>query len=208
MPTQEAPSAHLRAWNGRSEAVRAARAAHPGKGVTVTVNAGRYELSRPLEFTAADSGASAERPVRYIAAARSEVVISGGKKIEGWHPDPERQGVSKAHVGEDNWRFEQLCVNGRRAIRARTPNYWEFFLLRGVTDSCMHGRDSPLLGLAALSRCIRFSVVTGSNQLMRVCLIRNGCNMKAPQELVESQIPGWERVVHQKCQFIQHRLGG
>jgi len=30
-------------------------------------------------------------------------------------------------------------------------------------DSCMHGRDSPLLGLAALSRCIRFSVVTGSS---------------------------------------------
>jgi hypothetical protein len=139
--TLERPFASL---ERAQEAARAARAAQPGEAVTVTVRSGRYELSRPLEFTAADSGASAERPVRYMAEEDGEVVISGGKKIEGWQPDPERQGVWKTEVGKD-WRFEQLWVNGRRAIRARTPNHWEFFLLRGVTETPASGGPPSMI---------------------------------------------------------------
>src|SRR5262249_14729349 len=40
------------------QAVRTEREAHPAKGVTVVFLAGTYELDGPVEFTAADSGAS------------------------------------------------------------------------------------------------------------------------------------------------------
>jgi hypothetical protein len=122
------------------QAVRAERTAHPDQGVTVTFLKGSYLLDRTLEFTPADSGASAEQPVRYRAEPGAEVVISGGRRITGWQPDAQRPGVWKARAaeprsGEDaTWRFQQLWVNGQRAIRARAPNDWEFSLLLSVAE--------------------------------------------------------------------------
>ena len=122
------------------EAVRAERAAHPDQGVTVTFRGGSYRLNRTLEFTPADSGASADQPVRYRAEPGAEVVISGGRFITGWQSDAQRPGVWKTRVAESQpgddtaWRFQQLWVNGQRAIRARTPNDWEFNLLSGVAE--------------------------------------------------------------------------
>jgi hypothetical protein len=122
------------------QAVRAERIAHPDRGVTVTFRAGRYELPEPIEFTPADSGASTNQPVCYRAARGTEVVFSGGRLITGWQADAQRRGVWKTRVAEPKpgddfaWRFEQLWVNGQRAIRARTPNYWEFNTLLGVSE--------------------------------------------------------------------------
>ena len=123
------------------EAVRAERAAHPEVGATVTFLAGVYRLEKTLEFTPADSGASAADPVRYRADSGAEVIISGGRRITGWQPDPQHAGVWKTHVaspksGENEaWRFHQLWVNGLRAILARSPNDWEFSLLQGVAEN-------------------------------------------------------------------------
>ena len=122
------------------QAARAERATHPDQGVTVTFLAGFYPLERTLEFTPADSGISAAQPVRYVAEAGAEVVISGGRRITGWQPDAQRPGVWKtlvsgAKVGtEGAWRFQQLWVNGQSAIRARTPNDWNFSSLLGISE--------------------------------------------------------------------------
>ncbi len=120
------------------DAVRAERAASPGDGVTVTFQPGRYALKETLVFTAADSGASAERPVVYRSALGGEVVFSGGRAIKGWQPDASRPGVWKARgfdpAKEPDGRFEQLWVDGRRAIRARSPNWREFNFLGGVDE--------------------------------------------------------------------------
>ena len=122
------------------QAVRAERSAHPTQGVTVTFRPGTYELERPLEFTAADSGVSAEAPIIYQAEPGSEVVFSGGRQLKGWQADSKLPGVWKTRVADPNsdsksaWRFEQLWVNDRRAIRARAPNYWEFELPRDITE--------------------------------------------------------------------------
>jgi hypothetical protein len=119
------------------QAARAARKARPEEGVTVTLRGGQYQLDRPLEFSAADSGASPDAPVRYRAADGEQVVFSGGRTITSWQPDPDRPGVWKTRVADPDqeegsaWRFEQLWVNQQRAVRARTPNYWHFHQLAG-----------------------------------------------------------------------------
>jgi len=123
------------------EAVRAGRKAHPDQGVTVTFRAGVYLLDGTVEFAAADSGASAEQPVCYRAEPGGEVVISGGRRLSGWQPDPQRAGVWRTRLPSSQTAepvvgaLPQLWVNGQRAVRARTPDEGEFGVLLGVTET-------------------------------------------------------------------------
>lgn len=127
------------------QAVRAARLAQPDQGVTVTFAAGTYPLTAAIEFGPGDSGASPEQPVRYRAAGGAEVVISGGRRIMGWEETPGRPGVWRARVASPGpnddgvWRFDQLWVEGRRAIRARDPEEWTFHQLLGVAEEKIDG---------------------------------------------------------------------
>ncbi|MHB9006477.1 MAG: right-handed parallel beta-helix repeat-containing protein, partial [Limisphaerales bacterium] len=80
----------------------------------------------------------------------AEVVISGGRRITGWQPDPQRPGrwrtrVAEPKAGDDlAWRFEQLWVNEQRAVRARTPNHWNFNLLSSVAEEPVTGAQPPM----------------------------------------------------------------
>ncbi|QDV88786.1 right-handed parallel beta-helix repeat-containing protein [Planctomycetes bacterium TBK1r] len=123
------------------QAVREVRAAGGDQAVTVHLRGGHYRLNQTIQFTSADSGASPQRPVRYRGEPAGEVILSGGRTIDGWQLDPEHPGLWKTRVavprsgeGED-WRFEQLWVNGRRATRARTPSDGDFFTLLGVGEA-------------------------------------------------------------------------
>jgi hypothetical protein len=53
--------------------------------VEVVVRGGTYELVRPFELTAEDSG-STKAPVVYRARKGEQVRISGGKTVTGWKP--------------------------------------------------------------------------------------------------------------------------
>ncbi|MFA6546461.1 MAG: hypothetical protein WCS99_18740, partial [Limisphaerales bacterium] len=57
----------------------------PNSGVVVEVLGGRYELAKPVELTAEDSG-TAEAPVVYRARRGEAVHISGGRVVTGWKP--------------------------------------------------------------------------------------------------------------------------
>ena len=77
--------------------------------------------------------------------------ISGGRRITGWQPAPEMPGIWKTRVAlpqspdDNSWRFEQLWVNGQRAVRARTPNDWEFFFLASnVAEEGVSGEQNRL----------------------------------------------------------------
>jgi hypothetical protein len=126
------------------EAVRAQRKADPGAGVTVTFIAGRYPLERVLEFSSADSGASAKEPVVYRADKSAEVVIDGGRPINSWERDPTRPGIWRTRIEPRAGAFEQLWVNDRRAVRARTPNYWDFGVLGGVAEEPVSGEPGRM----------------------------------------------------------------
>jgi len=119
------------------QAVRTERTVHPDQGVNVIFRGGDYCLDKPLELKVQDSGASAGAPVTYRAESGANVVINGGRKITGWEQLKDRPGVWKTRVAVEDgkqWRFQQLWVNGQRAILARTPNYWEFNTVNGVDE--------------------------------------------------------------------------
>ena len=62
----------------------------PKERIVVEILGGRYELAKPVELTAEDSG-TAESPIIYRARPGDVVRISGGRFITGWKPvtDPE-----------------------------------------------------------------------------------------------------------------------
>jgi hypothetical protein len=96
--------------------------------VRVIVADGRYPLSEPFVLTAADSG-TADCPISYEAAPGATPVFSGGRIITGFQPDKDGLwSVRILDVANGKWYFEQLFVNGRRAVRARTPNKWYHYM--------------------------------------------------------------------------------
>jgi hypothetical protein len=108
---------------GAQAAVRALKAKGPlTEVVRVRIAPGLYFLTEPLIFTPADSGTTAF-PVIYEAASDKRPVFSGGKTIKGFKAAGRL--LWQTHIPEvaaGKWYFEQLFVNGHRAVRARDPN--------------------------------------------------------------------------------------
>jgi hypothetical protein len=103
------------------QAVRTADRRDPGETV-VYLRGGTYNLDKTIEFDAGDSGTETH-PVVYRAYPDETPVISGGKKITGW----EKTGKLIYSAPTGGMHFRQLYVNGKKALRSRTPNpgqYW------------------------------------------------------------------------------------
>jgi hypothetical protein len=117
---------------GARDAVRRLRADGKAGPVRVVVADGTYRFTEPLVLMPEDGG-SAEAPVRYEAASGARPIFSGGRVITGFRPAQNGQdGLWVANVPDaaaGTWYFEQLFVNGRRAVRARTPNRFWFHVL-------------------------------------------------------------------------------
>jgi len=107
---------------------RVARIPEP---IHVVIADGRYTLSKPFVLEPQDSGVG-QLTVSYEAAAGARPVFTGGRPITGFKRG--ENGIWQARipdVASGKWYFEQLFVNGRRAVRARTPN--EFYDYMGGT---------------------------------------------------------------------------
>jgi hypothetical protein len=104
------------------DAARQAVGAGLTADVTVLMAAGTYELAEPLLFGPEDGG-TAEHAVTYAAAPGAAPVLSGGRRISGWQRGEGNVWTATVPaVRAGTWYFHQLWVNGRRGIRARTPN--------------------------------------------------------------------------------------
>lgn len=88
--------------------------------IQVILGAGTYSLSKPLVLTEAHSGSS-EFPLIISPKGDGEVIISGSQKLELQWQEVE-DGLWQAKV-PGNLDFDQLFLNGKKAIRARYPNY-------------------------------------------------------------------------------------
>ncbi len=126
--TMEKPFATL----GQAKAAVARRiAAGLDKDLVVMLRRGTYELGETLVFGPEDCG-TAKHSVTYMAFPGEEVVISGGRRVQGW-----KQGtggiwtVRLPESAKQALNARNLYVNGRRAVHARMPNaddktgYWE-----------------------------------------------------------------------------------
>ena len=90
--------------------------------IRVIVADGVYSITEPFVLTPQDSGTES-CPITYESAPGASPVISGGRIISGLQPA--ENGVWKTEVPEaaaGKWHFEQLVVDGVRAVRAKTPN--------------------------------------------------------------------------------------
>ncbi|MFD5188763.1 right-handed parallel beta-helix repeat-containing protein [Streptomyces sp. NPDC058357] len=86
-----------------------------GRDVRVLLKNGTYELDRPLELGAADSGKNGHT-VTWAAAPGARPVFSGGQDITGWRQNADGTWTAAVPAGVVP---RQLFVDGHRATRAR-----------------------------------------------------------------------------------------
>ena len=101
--------------------------------VVVVVEDGTYRMSEPLVLGPVDSG-SDRFPVIFRAAPGASPLFTGAEKIGGISVD--ERGYWEAQLPEirnGRRRFGQLFVNGRRAVRAFSPDTG-FYLMRSVSE--------------------------------------------------------------------------
>ena len=99
-----------------------------GDSISIKIASGTYYLQNTLRLDERDS-----LPMVVEGVGVSKPVISGGRPIGGW--EQVSNGVwctFISEVADKGGYFEQLFVNGRRAVRARTPNNGYFTLVNAT----------------------------------------------------------------------------
>jgi hypothetical protein len=132
-PNADKTDGPLATLTGARDAVRKLKAQGPlAEPVRIVVAQGVYALSEPLVLTPGDSG-SAACPISYEAAPGAKPCFSGGRRITGFTKAASGVWTARApEVAAGRWYFEQLWVNGRRAVRARSPNKFYYYVLAKV----------------------------------------------------------------------------
>jgi len=115
--------------------------------VEIIIGGGNYFLTEPLLFGVDDSGTE-ESPLVFKAEEGAFPVFYGGKKIEGFEKVLENLWRAKIpEVKEYGWYFEQLYVNGKRAVRAKSPNTG-FYILKDVSENDIVKKNENFANLA------------------------------------------------------------
>ena len=115
--------------NGARDLIRKIRSTENLKEeIRIIVAGGTYFMNEPLVLNEFDSG-TREAPVVYIAEAGTKPVFIGGIQINNWGKVSDKLWKTNIKdVQKYNWYFEQLFVNGKRAVRAKSPNKGFYFL--------------------------------------------------------------------------------
>src|SRR5437764_15251909 len=110
--------------------------------VDVVLTDGTYSLDQPLRFGPDDGGRNGHR-VEYRNADGAHPVLSGGRLVTGWTPDPV-SGAWTASVPSGTVSRE-LYVSGRRAPRTRTgiPGWVQTDTGYFTTDTSVLGWHNP-----------------------------------------------------------------
>ncbi len=167
---------------GARDAIR--RLKNPREAVAVKVADGVYSLKETLVFEPQDSG-TADAPIIYEAADRAHPVFTGGRKIQGFVKDAGNRGGKgdspifadtkigtvpwKVHLPDvevGRWYFEDLYVNGRRAIRARSPNEFYYYArgAAGPVVNAANGKTETLPNRAFVADPKDFAPLAGLHE--------------------------------------------
>ena len=143
-PNRDKSDGPLASLDGARLAIRKVKATvSPIPSIRVTVASGTYPMTKPVVFSPDDSG-SAAAPIIFEAARNSRPAFTGGRAITGWQSTSNRLWMTKLpEVARGEWYFEQLWVNGERAVRARTPNKFFFRMQRVSEKALTEGPNRP-----------------------------------------------------------------
>jgi parallel beta-helix repeat protein len=122
-PVIVSPDGETQTLQAARDKVRALKRQNAPAPYTIRIRAGRYFLTEPLQLTAEDSN------VTWEAAPGERTLISGAQPIAGWKKASGN--LWTASIGDQS--FRQLFVSGRRAQRARTPNFG-FYRIEGPSS--------------------------------------------------------------------------
>lgn len=111
-------------------AAKAALNSEDTRPIVIEFEPGNYFLDQPLTFSPEESGTD-EKTISYVVADPQNTLFSAGKKLPPFQQSADGLWICKV---DSNWNFEQLFVNGKRAVRARTPNA-SFFKMTAVKES-------------------------------------------------------------------------
>ncbi len=148
--------------------------------INVNIKGGTYRLKGPLTFNSGDSGAS-DAEVVYQAAPGESVVISGAQHVTDWTLHDAGLNIWCAQVQVDTDTMpRQLYVNGRRATRARTMDYPNYYTptSTGYTYEYSSGSDPQIPPTWKNQTSVEAVTVT-QWKMMRcpVAEIRNDCEV-------------------------------
>ena len=108
---------------------------------------GEYFMAQPLILTLADGG-EINAPLIFKAEKGTNAIFRSGVKITGFEKVNEK--LWRAFIPQVayyNSYFEQLYVNGKRAVRARTPNNG-FYFIRKVSETVIEKGEGRVPELA------------------------------------------------------------
>ena len=120
------PGGEIRSPHAALEKIRRLRADGALKAnepASIALAAGVYRLDKPLAFGPDDSFVSLE--------GEKGVVISGGEELPRFTAGPD--GIWRTKVPR-GLVFEQLWINGRRAVRAKTPNNFYLYIRKPIYE--------------------------------------------------------------------------
>ncbi len=139
-PNADGTDGPLATLAGARNTVRKLKAQGPlKKNVIVQLCKGTYRLEEPVVFTAEDSGAD-KASITYTGYPGDEPILSGGVPITGWQKgEGELWTATVPGVKEGKWYFHSLWVNGKRCIRARSPNEDWYFAAGPLADDVKKG---------------------------------------------------------------------
>lgn len=162
--------------------------------IVVEIAAGNYELAAPIRFAPEDSGRNGHDVV-YRAAPGAKVILSGGRRVTGWQRD-DASGAFTAAVGPSA-DFRQLWIDGRRAIRARTPNAGR--MLKLADEKQTDGFDLPrdlISGVTLRPNEVEVSVlIAWMHKRLRIACVADASRPEFLRAVIAE--PEWDAVTKQ-----------
>ena len=160
----------------------------PKDGVVVEIIGGRYELIKPVELAAEDSG-TAESPIIYRARPGDEVHISGGRVLTDWRPvtDPvildRLEPVARGKVFQTDLRAQGITEYGDLGLDAEA----ELQLWLAKVDG--QGEDAMGSAFASRGKIVRPRLeVFFNNQPMEISRWPNNDFFKIQEVLGKTEI--------------------
>lgn len=151
---------------GARDAIRKMAAFRKQNGVRILFAGGTYRMTEPVVFTPDDSG-TPEAPIEYAAAPGENPVFSGGRALTGFRADGSGAWTLQVpDVRDGKWAFEQLWVNGRRAVRSRLPAKFYYYAIGKAPTPELGGR-----AFRARAEDLRPLLALSPEQLKQVTLV-------------------------------------